>query len=78
MDPVEPSTAIFFHMSVSSSIILCLFSASQEQRQIVYDRRSENDTVEPVQDPAVSGNQFPVIFDVVIALDGRRRQITDL
>ena len=79
MEPVEPRIAIFFicFNLIFVSVQLYHFHL-QKDGKIVYDRRRKNDTVKPVQDPAVSGDQPAIILDIVVPLDRGRRQITDL
>ena len=70
MEPVDPRMAIFFICDTSSAL--------KHNSKIIDDRRSENHTVEPVQNAAMSRNQLSVILDIVIPFNGRRSQVADL
>ena len=51
----------------------------QKQHGAVIDQRCRyNHTVKPIHDAAVSRYQFPVILDIMIALDTGCRQISNL
>lgn len=50
----------------------------QQDCQIIYDRGCKNHTVKTVQYPSVPWNQFPIILNIMVPLNGRRCQVAHL
>ena len=77
IEPVDPRIAIFLHIAAPASCYQAYLYRTK-YAQIEDDRRRKYHAVKPVQDPAVSRNQLSVILDIMISLDGGRRQISHL
>src|SRR5207302_9003134 len=74
IDPVAPSSTTRRRVVISR----CSRSKGDEPQIAIYDRSHEHEAVEPVEQPAVAGDQRARLLDPRLALDRRLDEVTRL
>ena len=74
---LRPKIYFIFHSYAPCILPLGLTQSNHQNGKKIRHRCCHRHAVKPVHDPTMSGNQFAIILDVMVPLDGRCRQVTD-